>query len=75
MFPNPVNQGQDVRFEVGDGSISVDVYNANGAETFRKVSEDVNAVEFPTGNLSKGVYPYKVVDVEGQSHSGKIVVK
>lgn len=75
VFPNPVNQGQPVRFEVGDGSISVDVYNSNGAETFRKVGEDVNAVELPTGNLSKGVYPYKVVDGEGQSHSGKIVVK
>lgn len=75
VFPNPVNRGETLHFQLTEGSIdNVNVYNVAGATELRTVGGE-GTLEVPADRLSTGVHPYTVTDNAGNTHSGKVIVK
>lgn len=75
VFPNPANSGEMIRFELPEGTIAdIDIYNTTGAQELRIVGGE-GTLELPAQNLGNGVHPFKVTDDEGNTHSGKLIVK
>lgn len=75
VYPNPVNSGEMVRFQLPEGAIAdIDIYNAAGQQELRVVGGE-GTLELPANNLGNGVHPFKVTDNEGNAHSGKLIVK
>lgn len=75
VFPNPANSGEMIRFELPEGTIAdIDIYNTTGAHELRMVGGE-GTLELPAQNLGNGVHPLKVTNDEGNTHSGKLIVK
>lgn len=64
-----------IRFELPEGTIAdIDIYNTTGAQELCMVGGE-GTLELPAQNLGNGVHPFKVTDNEGNTHSGKLIVK
>jgi hypothetical protein len=64
-YPNPFNPSTIITYQMpGSGHVTIKVYNALGQEVATLVNEEKPAgnyyVEFNTGNLSSGIYFYKM---------------
>lgn len=75
VYPNPVNPGELVRFQLPEGTISdIELYNASGVYE-KRVYGGEGTVELPSHDLPNGVHPYRVTGSDGKTHTGKLIVK
>lgn len=75
VFPNHANSGEMIRFELPEGTIAdIDIYNTTGAHELRMVGGE-GTLELPAQNLGDSDHPFKVTDDEGNTHSGKLIIK
>lgn len=75
VFPNPANAGETIHIQLPEGTAAdVDIYNISGAHELRAVGNE-GTIEVPSQNLGNGVHPYKVTDDNGNTHTGKIIIK
>jgi len=77
-FPNPYNPSTTIRFDVGEKQlVSLKVYNVLGKVVATLVNEDLPAGQysatFDAGNMSSGVYFYKLT-VGSASVSKKMIL-
>ena len=76
VFPNPVAPGETIRFEMPDGNIAgMEIYDGAGVQKLRRTDVDSEATTVPANKLSRGVNAYRIIDENGQTFTGKIIVK
>ena len=76
VFPNPVAPGETIRFEMPDGNIAgMEIYDGAGVQKLRRTDVDSEATTVPANKLSHGVNAYRITDKNGQTFTGKIIVK
>ncbi|MCH9030046.1 MAG: T9SS type A sorting domain-containing protein, partial [Bacteroidetes bacterium] len=77
-FPNPFNSTTTIRYELPElANVTIKVYNILGEEVTSLVDEQKEAgryqVQFNTGNLSSGVYIYRI-DTGNFTASKKLIL-
>lgn len=79
-FPNPFNPSTKINYSIpADGKVEIKVYDVLGKEIVTLVDENKKAgtyeVEFNAGNLTSGIYFYKIVSGDNLEIKKMILLK
>ena len=77
-YPNPFNPSTVIRYQlVNSGPVSIKVYDIVGREIMTLVNEEKQQgryqVKFDAGNLSSGIYFYRII-ATGFTESKKMIL-